>query len=133
MVAAFDAALSSSGLGRQVLADSITIESSILDPIKSDRDILNLMPEVYILECKDGRFYVGSANNLSIRLIDHNHGKCKFTKSRLPVRLVYKEKYSMLSLARKRERQIKNWKSRFMIEKLVKSYVKAPSSNGSGH
>ena len=123
MVAAFDAALSSSGLGRQVLADSITIESSsvenensrhcrnILDPIKSDRDILNLMPEVYILECKDGRFYVGSANNLSIRLIDHNHGKCKFTKSRLPVRLVYKEKYSMLSLARKRERQIKNWKS----------------------
>jgi len=44
------------------------------------------------------------------RLREHNTGKgCKYTKYRYPVKLVYLEKYANISLAMKREKQIKGW------------------------
>lgn len=54
------------------------------------------MPEkyyyVYILECADGSLYTGYTNNLQKRIQTHNAGKgAKYTRSRLPVRLVYSE------------------------------------------
>ncbi len=79
------------------------------------------MPFVYILECADNRYYIGSTINIDRRLKEHSNKKCLFTKSRLPVKLIYTEKYEILSLTRKRELQIKNHKSRKYIEKLVKS------------
>ena len=47
---------------------------------------------VYILKCSDGSLYTGISNSLSQRVDTHNSGKgAKYTKSRLPVTLVYEE------------------------------------------
>lgn len=62
----------------------------------------------YILECKDGTYYTGWTNNLEKRLKDHNDGKgAKYTKSRLPVALVYYEEYQTKEEAMRREYAIK--------------------------
>ena len=48
---------------------------------------------VYLLECNDGTFYVGITNNIEKRLQTHNSGKgAKYTKPRLPVKLLVKTK-----------------------------------------
>lgn len=64
---------------------------------------------VYILECADGTFYIGSTNNLQKRVIQHNGWKsgAKYTKARRPVVLKYSEQVESYSLARKREAQLK--------------------------
>lgn len=44
---------------------------------------------VYLLECVDGSFYCGCTNNIEKRVITHNAGRgAKYTRSRLPVKLV---------------------------------------------
>ena len=66
---------------------------------------------VYIIECKDNSLYTGITNNLSKRLEVHNSGKgAKYTKTRLPVKLVYKEIYRTKEDSLKREREIKKLK-----------------------
>ena len=46
------------------------------------------MPHVYILECSDGSYYVGSTWDLEARLQQHASGKgAKYTSRRLPVTL----------------------------------------------
>jgi putative endonuclease len=66
------------------------------------------MAYVYILECCDGTLYTGSANNVRQRLDKHNQGiASKYTRSRLPVKLVYVEKAESWSDALKREIAIK--------------------------
>ncbi len=55
---------------------------------------------MYILECSDGSYYTGSTNNLEYRLYQHQNGNgANYTKSRLPVRLVYFEEYSRIDEA----------------------------------
>ena len=62
----------------------------------------------YILLCKDLSLYCGYTNDLKKRLDTHNRGNgAKYTKSRLPVKLVYFEKFKTKSEALKREHQIK--------------------------
>ena len=90
------------------------------------------MATTYILRCRDNRFYIGSAMNFEKRLQDHFRGKCKFTKSRLPVVPVHIEEYSNHKAARKREFEIKDRKSRKYIENLIKLSLKALSSSGLG-
>ena len=52
------------------------------------------MNYTYIVKCKDGSYYTGWTNNLEKRLKDHNRGKgAKYTKPRLPVELVYYERF----------------------------------------
>ena len=66
---------------------------------------------MYILECNDNSLYTGITNNLEKRVSTHNSGKgAKFTKTRLPVRLVYKETYNTKSDSLKREIEIKKMK-----------------------
>tara|TARA_B100001029_G_scaffold35998_1_gene27466 strand:+ start:608 stop:847 length:240 start_codon:yes stop_codon:yes gene_type:complete len=66
---------------------------------------------VYIIECKDNSLYTGITNNLSKRLEVHNSGKgAKYTKTRLPVKLVYKEIYRTKEESLKRESEIKKLK-----------------------
>ncbi len=46
----------------------------------------------YMVECADGSLYTGWTNNLSNRIEAHNAGNgAKYTKTRLPVHLVYYE------------------------------------------
>ncbi len=62
----------------------------------------------YLLECADGTLYCGITNDLDKRLATHNAGEgAKYTRSRLPVRLVYHELCADRSSASKREREIK--------------------------
>lgn len=63
---------------------------------------------VYMLSCADGSLYTGWTNDLAKRLDNHQAGKgAKYTRSRLPVMLVYHETYETESEARKRECAIK--------------------------
>lgn len=66
------------------------------------------MNYVYILECADGTLYTGWTNNIDERLKKHNSGKgAKYTRARLPVKLMYFEEHISKSDAMKREYCIK--------------------------
>lgn len=77
---------------------------------------------IYILECSDKSYYVGSTNNLEKRLKQHNRLKsgAHYTKIRRPVTLKYFEKVETLSAARKREAEIKRF-TKAKKEALVKN------------
>ena len=63
---------------------------------------------VYILECSDGSFYTGISNNVKARINTHNASKgAKYTKSRLPVTLVFQENTFNKSESLRREIEIK--------------------------
>lgn len=63
---------------------------------------------MYILRCADDTLYCGWTNDLEHRLKTHNSGKgAKYTRSRLPVELVYSESTASPSAALRREREIK--------------------------
>jgi len=62
----------------------------------------------YILECADGTFYTGWTTDPERRLKQHNLGSAaRYTRSRLPVKLVYLEPQPDRATAMKRERAIK--------------------------
>jgi predicted GIY-YIG superfamily endonuclease len=63
---------------------------------------------VYIVACADDTLYTGSAKELGRRLVQHNSGRgSKYTRSRLPVTLVYAEAAPSWSSALSREARIK--------------------------
>jgi len=62
----------------------------------------------YIVECADGTYYTGWAIDPEKRVQVHNKGRgAKYTKMRLPVKLVYVEEQPDRITAMKRERAIK--------------------------
>lgn len=66
---------------------------------------------VYILQCRDNTYYTGYTNDIDKRIKVHNEGKgSKYTRSRLPVKLVYLEKLETKSAAMQREIAIKKLK-----------------------
>lgn len=66
------------------------------------------MPYTYILCCCDQTLYTGWTVNLENRIKCHNQGKAsKYTRARLPVKLVYKEWFDSKKQAMQREREIK--------------------------
>ena len=82
----------------------------------------------YILECADGTFYTGWTNDLTRRLKVHNEGKGgKYTRGRLPVRLVYYESFTDKKEAQSREWHIKQL-TRQQKEELI-----AAHAEGEGH
>ena len=63
---------------------------------------------VYILRCADDTLYTGITKDLTRRCDQHNAGTAsRYTRSRLPVELVYEELQPSRSLALKRELAIK--------------------------
>lgn len=75
---------------------------------------------IYILKSKvDNTFYIGCTSNIDKRLKRHNLGLSRYTKSKKPWILVYSEKYDKLANARQREKKIKSWKKRALIEALI--------------
>jgi len=64
----------------------------------------------YIVRCCDDSLYAGITDDINKRLKAHNSGKgAKYTASHRPVILVFFEKYSNISEAKKREYQVKSW------------------------
>ncbi|SFZ86135.1 putative endonuclease [Devosia enhydra] len=79
---------------------------------------------VYMLRCADGSYYVGNTRKLiEHRVAEHNSGLIDgYTRSRLPVELVYAEATNILMVAFERERQLKGW-SRAKKEALIAGQV----------
>ncbi|VXB33278.1 GIY-YIG nuclease family protein [Aeromicrobium sp. 9AM] len=73
----------------------------------------------YILLCADGTFYVGSTRNLVRRLWEHREGLgAEYTRTRLPVQVLYFEEYERVSEAWGRERTVHGW-TRSKKKKLI--------------
>ena len=73
-----------------------------------DESLESPMWFVYILRCGDGSLYTGITTDLQRRCTQHNTGKAsRYTRSRLPVEIVYNETIATRSLALKRELAIK--------------------------
>jgi len=63
---------------------------------------------VYVLKSeKDDNLYVGSTDNLRRRLAEHNEGKSRSTKARIPFELRYYEAFYIEEDARHREWSLK--------------------------
>ena len=63
---------------------------------------------VYLLECSDNSYYCGYTKDLDRRIALHNKGKAsRYTRARLPARLVYFEKKKTRAQAMRREAEIK--------------------------
>lgn len=85
------------------------------------RTVVNMLVAYILQSDKDGSYYIGSTENVDKRLIKHNKGYSRYTKSKRPWKLIYKEEYQTLSEAKKREYYLKSLKSKIAIEKLIKS------------
>ena len=84
----------------------------------------------YILRCADGTLYCGWTNDLTARLAAHNSGRgAKYTKSRLPVEIVYYEDKMSKSEAMRRECAIKKL-SRKKKEELIAHQARKGEDNG---
>ena len=74
---------------------------------------------VYILQSlKDNTTYIGYTENLEKRIAEHNKGKTKSIKHKVPFKLVYNEPYESKTEAIKREIKLK--KNSSEKEKLFK-------------
>jgi predicted GIY-YIG superfamily endonuclease len=85
---------------------------------------------VYMLRCGDGSLYTGIAKDVQARLVCHSAGKgAAYTRTHLPVLLLYKEDGLTRSEALIREAQIKRL-PRPKKEQLVASLVVVPARVG---
>ncbi len=85
------------------------------------------MTYVYLLECSDGTLYAGWTTDLAKRLATHNRGQgARYTRCRLPVRLVYWEESNSRSAALRREAQIKKFR-RQVKQQMIKNFTACPN------
>lgn len=68
---------------------------------------------------KTGRYYVGSTQDLEIRLEQHNLGKVSSTRNKGPWIICYSESFSSRSAAYRRELQIKSFKGGEAFKRLL--------------
>ena len=63
---------------------------------------------VYLLRCRDGTLYAGATNDLTARVDRHAAGQgARYTRSRLPVELVFAVRVRTRSAALRREAAVK--------------------------
>ena len=81
------------------------------------------MAWMYILECRDGTFYVGSTTDLDRRLSQHQQGEgAAYTRRRRPVRLVYSVECPDVRSAYALEKQVQGWGRRKRVA-LIEGHV----------
>jgi predicted GIY-YIG superfamily endonuclease len=72
---------------------------------------------LYILKCRDNTLYTGITNDVSRRVEQHNHGTAsRYTRSRLPVKLIFSEPCRNRSQALKKEYGVKQLSRKEKIE-----------------
>jgi putative endonuclease len=82
-----------------------------------------IMPWMYILECSDDSYYVGSTWDLEKRFWEHNYGEgAKYTSRRRPVKMVFAEEFESIADAYRREKQVQGW-GRKKREALIKGQL----------
>ncbi len=81
------------------------------------------MYHVYILFSAGlNKYYIGfTAGTVELRLIKHLSSNKGFTSKAKDWKIVYTESFPTKNMAMLREKEIKRWRSRIMIEKLVNS------------
>jgi len=85
------------------------------------------MAWMYILECADGSYYVGSTKDIDQRMAQHLSGLgSRYTAGRLPVKLVYAEEYERVVDAYSREKQVQNWSRAKRVALINGEYEKLP-------
>jgi putative endonuclease len=79
---------------------------------------------VYILlSLKDHKTYIGSTDNLKRRIKQHKEGKVFSTKNRLPIELIYDEKYKSLEEAGYVEKYYKTCAGRKKLKEKLKNKI----------
>jgi len=81
------------------------------------------MPYLYILKTANDKYYIGSTIHLNKRVFEHSLGKTKSLKYILPIKLVFSQKFDDIKTARKIELKLKKFKSRKIIEQIIKDHV----------
>src|SRR3989338_444592 len=80
----------------------------------------------YILRCADQRYYVGATHDLPSRLAAHQAGRVPATRLRRPVAVVYYEAFATAEAAYRRERSLKNGRTRKATrERLIRTFPPA--------
>jgi putative endonuclease len=77
---------------------------------------------VYLLKSKkDGSYYIGHTEDIKRRIVEHNQGKTKSIKHKIPYKLIYCEIYCNKTVAIKRELELKNnsFKKKELIKKIT--------------
>jgi putative endonuclease len=81
------------------------------------------MHTVYIIQCDEGKYYIGSTSDLSVRLKQHNNGESRWTSRFKNWKLVYREEFINKSEALKREKFLKKMKGGDVFKKIINNYV----------
>ncbi len=78
---------------------------------------------VYILKCSDDSYYTGVTNNFEKRINEHQSGLIKgYTSTRLPVKLVFSERFTDINEAIRFEKQVKGWSRRKKEALIVRDF-----------
>jgi putative endonuclease len=87
--------------------------------------LLTTMKDFYyayvLISRRDGLFYIGSTNDLSRRLLEHQAGKNTSTAKRLPVELIYFEGHRSKLDARRRELYFKTAKGKTTLKQVLRT------------
>ena len=83
---------------------------------------------MYVVECCDGTYYTGYTTDVKKRIAVHNSGKgAKYTRARLPVKLIYVEGFDSKEEAMSAEvllkRKKRAQKERFLSENQEKNLL----------
>ena len=62
---------------------------------------------VYVIQSREGRFYIGLSDDVVRRVKQHNRGQSRWTKGRGPWKIVWQSEELSLTDARKLENRLK--------------------------
>ena len=86
----------------------VTIRTIFLKFIMEKTEEKTKKAYMYVVECADGTLYTGYTTNVEKRIKTHNSGKgAKYTRSRLPVKLIYQESFDSKEAAMSAESYFK--------------------------
>ncbi|OGY98067.1 MAG: hypothetical protein A3A43_03095 [Candidatus Liptonbacteria bacterium RIFCSPLOWO2_01_FULL_56_20] len=78
------------------------------------------MYKVYVIKSvRRHNRYVGSTEDVEKRIAEHNAGKCRYTKGRLPWKLIHLESCHSRSEAMQKEKFLKSGQGRKWLDKIL--------------
>ena len=101
----------------------LSLSTMMMVPIlqKFKKSIMDHKAYMYVVECRDGSYYTGYTTDVKKRIAVHNSGKgAKYTRARLPVKLIYVQGFDSKEEAMSAEALLKRkkraQKERFLSE-----------------
>ena len=95
---------------------------------KFKKSIMDHKAYMYVVECRDGSYYTGYTTDVKKRITVHNSGKgAKYTRARLPVKLIYVQGFDSKEEAMSAEALLKRkkrpQKERFLSDNQEKNLL----------